>query len=453
LTTFLIFVCLAAFLLLLWLLRKDRTSLGLPIAYLYSLLLIHVPGAFAHIVGRDFLLNSDLVEIAMGFTALGSVCFVVGVWLARYSAPGLPVRREANRPRFWWFCLIGGWSLIYGLSPLFTYPSVSAAVDKGGAIWMLGAMLGLRSAFQRGDHKRVGMWLGALMVYPVLMLLLGGFLSYGSAAIIIVCSALTISTRSSWRVVIGITIFTFLSLSLFVNYFQHRNDIREQVWGGAPLEARIDSVLDTCRGFEWLDPTNRKHLIALDQRLNQNYFVGLAAERIEQGQVDYLHGSSVWEGVLSVVPRAFWPEKPVFGGSPQIVAKMTGLRLSPTTSFGVGNVMEFQINFGISGVIVGFLLLGWLIGTLDLNAAVSEGRGDLGRTILFFIPGLALIQPNGSIVEMTGGAAAALVAAYGWKWAWNQWGSHRASSRKRHSLPKSLNLDGITTVARNKILM
>jgi hypothetical protein len=322
---------------------------------------------------------------------------------------------------------------MYGLSPLYQIPSVSAAVDKGGGIWMLGVLLGLRSAFHRGDYGRIGLWLGALMVYPVLMLLLGGFLSYGSAAIILVCAALTISTRSYWRVVVGIAVFAFLSLSIFVNYYQHRNDIRDQVWGGAPLEARIYSVIDTFRDFEWLDPTNEKHLIALDQRLNQNYFVGLAAKRIQQGQVDYLKGESVWEGVLSLVPRALWPEKPVFAGSPQIVSKMTGLRLSSTTAFGVGNVMEFQINFGIPGVAIGFLVLGWLIGTLDLKAAVAEGRGDLGRVILFFLPCVAMIQPNGSIVEITGGPAAALVAAYGWKWAWNQWAAHLTSSRTRPS--------------------
>ena len=40
----LIFVCLATFFSLLHLLRRDRVSLGLPIAYLYSLLLIGVPG-------------------------------------------------------------------------------------------------------------------------------------------------------------------------------------------------------------------------------------------------------------------------------------------------------------------------------------------------------------------------------------------------------------------------
>jgi hypothetical protein len=416
----LIFVCLAALLSLLWLLRRSRISLGLPIAYLYSLLLIHVPGAFAHVAGRDFLLNSDLVELAMGFTAVGSICFVVGVWLARRSAPKVSFFPGVDRPRFWWFCLIGGWACIYGLSPFYEIPSVSAAVEKGGGIWMLGVMLGLRAACQRADLKRIGMWFATLMVYPVLMLLLGGFLSYGSAAIILVCSALTVSMRSYWRVVAGITAFGFLSLSIFVTYFQHRENIRNQVWGARPLEARINSVIDTVKDFEWLDTTNRTHLIALDQRLNQNYFAGLAARRIQQGQVDYLEGKSLWEGLQALVPRAFWPEKPVYAGSPQIVSKMTGLALSHDTSFGVGNVMEFQINFGISGVVAGFFALGWLIGTLDLKAAIAEQRGELGKLILWFLPCVALIQPNGSIVEMFSGSAAALVGAFVWNFIWKR---------------------------------
>ena len=285
---------------------------------------------------------------------------------------------------------------------------------------MLGVLLGLRTAVQNRDLRWTGFWLGALMVYPVLMLLLGGFLSYGSAAIILVCSALTISTRSYWRAVGGITLFAFLSLSVFVTYFHHRNEIRNQVWGGAPMDARIDSVMNTVRDFQWLDPTNRDHLLALDQRLNQNYFVGLAARRIEQGQVNYLEGESVWEGLEALVPRAFWPDKPVFAGSPQIVSKMTGLRLSANTSFGVGNVMEFQINFGTPGVVVGFLILGWLIGTLDLRAAMAERRGEFGKVILFFLPCAALIQPNGSLVELFSGSAAALVGASVWYWAWKR---------------------------------
>jgi hypothetical protein len=300
---------------------------------------------------------------------------------------------------------------------------------------MLGVMLALRSACHHTDLKRVAIWITLLMVYPVLMLLLGGFLSYGSAAIIIVCAILTVSTHSLRRVLAGVTLFTFVSLSIFVNYFQHRNDIRNQVWGGAPLETRVNSVFETFEEFQLFYPTNRDHLVALDRRLNQNYFVGLAARRIRLGQAQYLWGESVWEGLLSLVPRVFWPDKPVFGGSPKIVAKMTGLHLNPNTSFGVGNVMEFQVNFGIPGLVVGFLLLGWAIGTLDCKAAAAESQGDLGRAILFFLPCVAMIQPNGSIVEVTGGAAAAFVGAYGWKWIWTQWSGRRAAMKGRHPYP------------------
>jgi hypothetical protein len=424
-----IVICLAAFLILLGVLRRTRLSLGLPIAYLFSLLIIHVPGALAHLAAPEFFRNSDLIEIGMRFVALGSVCFVAGVWFSRYSCPNILITQHVDRSQFCKFCLIGGWSLVYGLSPLFRFPSIGAAVDKGGGIWMLGVMLGLQIACQRGDLKRAAMWLAALAVYPTLMLLLGGFLSYGSAAIILVCSALTVSTRSYLRVSVGILTFVFLALSIFVNYFHHRDDIRKEVWGGAPFEDRMDAVIDTVRDFEWIDLNDRQQVTDLDMRLNQNYFVGLAARRIDQGQVTYLYGESVWEGLLAVVPRILWPEKPVFAGSPRIVAKMTGLRLNPKTSFGVGNVMEFQINFGYPGVVTGFLILGYLIGKLDLNAAVAENRGDMGALILYFLPAVALIDPQCSIVEMVGGPAAALVAAYGWRRAW-EWVTHR-SDRKR----------------------
>src|SRR5258708_40178398 len=110
--------CLAAFAALLWLLRRDRLSLGLPAAYLYSLFLIHLPGALAHSVS-GYLQNSNYVEIAMRFTAIASVCFVLGVALARRSVTKIGVYGPADRSRFWWFCLLGGWLLNYGLSPLY----------------------------------------------------------------------------------------------------------------------------------------------------------------------------------------------------------------------------------------------------------------------------------------------------------------------------------------------
>jgi hypothetical protein len=415
----LILACAAAFVVLLWLLRRDRISLGLPIAYLYSLLLIHLPGALVHVTGRDFLFHSDLVDVAMRYTAVGVICFVLGCWWARASAVHtVPIRTNVDRPKFWWFCFIGGLVLSFGLSPLYDIPSFNALGDKGSSIWMLGVLLGLRNAFQSSDRKGIVIWICALMIFPLVMLLFAGFLSYGSAAIIIVCAALTISTRSSWRVVLGIAVFTYVSLSFFVNYYEHRTELRNEVWGGAPLDVRIHTVADTFTNVQLFDPYSRQQQVDLDDRLNQNYFVGLAARRIERGQVAYLEGESLWEGLLALVPRVFWPEKPVYGGSPQIVSKMTGIRFNSHTSVGVGNVMELQVNFGYPGIVVGFFVLGWAIGKLDLKAAIAERRGDLGGAILFFLPCVAMIQPGGSIVEITGGPAAALVAAYLWSRLW-----------------------------------
>jgi hypothetical protein len=416
-----IVVCVAAFFCLLFILRRDRISLGLPIAYLYLLLLIHIPGAYAYLVSRPFAPNVKFVEIGIRFAAIGAVSFVVGVWVVvrlLASRERALITQDTAIQQFPLFCLLGGWAITYGLSFLHSIPSLGAAVDKAGAIWMLGVMLGLRSATQQGNFIRIGFWLAALSLYPVLMLLLGGFLSYGTTAIMIVCSVLSISIVSRWKLIFGLTLGTYLALSLFVNYFAHRTEIRKEVWGGAALSSRIDASLNMFTDFSWFDPNNERQFVALDARLNQNIFAGLAATQIDRGRVDYLYGESLWEGVMSLVPRALWPDKPVFAGSPEIVSKMTGLRLNKDTSFGVGNVMEFQINFGIPGLIIGFLLLGLLIGMLDRNAASAERRGDYGRTILYFLPSVALIQPNGSIVELCSGASAALIAAYGWKLTW-----------------------------------
>jgi putative effector of murein hydrolase LrgA (UPF0299 family) len=106
---------------------------------------------------------------------------------------------------------------------------------------------------------------------------------------------------------------------------------------------------------------------------------------------------------------------------------MTGLQLNQDTSWGVSNVMEFYINFGVPGLVVGFLLFGWLLGAVDLRAAAAERRGDFKSLIVFFLPAVAMIDPNGSVVEITGGASAALLAAFVWRWAWGIWQSRESA--------------------------
>ena len=431
-------VCLATFVLLVWMLRREQASLGLPIAYLANLLLLHIPGAIGQSIAKNRagLTPPSFTRTGIILTAIGSVAFVAGVWLSRRRRQQV-IPQPAARTLYWRYCVLGG-GLCSVVSYLIKIPSIGAVFSRGGPIWMLGVMLALVTTLRLHDRAKAARWFAVLAAYPVLMLLIGGFLSYGAMAAIIVLSALAVTTPSAWRVTVSGGIFLIVGMSLFLAYFEHRPEIRATVWGGQDTEARIDASMSAFKDVQLFDPNNQAQLYALDQRLNQNYFVGLAAERIDAGAVQYLYGRSVVEGFQSLIPRALWPDKPVTAGSPKVVSEMTGLKLSASTSFGVGNVMEFDINFGIAGVIAGFLLLGWGLGRLDLLSAEANLKGNLGDIFLYFLPAVALIQPNGSIVEMMGGAASAIAAAYGWRWAWNRWpkpGMRRRGAVSRGPLP------------------
>lgn len=429
-------VCLGGFFVLLWLLRKDGPSFALPFAYMALLLVNHVPGAFVPLVDPDFF--GHLVEVTTGIrlTAIGVVAFVIGVWFARRNtaeqrvAPQpsgrLAIFRE-DRP-FWLFCLLGGWLFIFGLTPLRNLPSIGAVIYNGGAIWMLGVVLGLRWAVRNKQHKLTIFWLACLAVYPVMILVTAGFLSYGVTAALVGVCCLTVIARRYWAVFLTIGLVGYLGLSVFSNYFQARDNIRDAVWAGATMERRIDAISGIFRQWKFFDTDDKLVLVGLDVRLNQNFFVGLAAENLDNGSTEYLNGSSVTDAFLALIPRALWPNKTVFGGSPEIVSKMTGMELDTNSSFGVGNVMEFYINFGMAGLIGGFLLLGLALGRFDHRAALAEARGDYGTTLAFFLPGVALIQPIGSMVELVGSASSAWIAALFWKWAWARWQERRAGA-------------------------
>lgn len=424
-----IVVCISAFIALVWLLRREKASIGLPIAYLANLLVLHVPGAIAQVLDKTGTTLTPMRYTRTGIilTAIGSVAFVAGVMFARLGGTSVEPQ-PAVRTTFWQYSALGG-GICTVAGYLIRIPSISAVLVSGGPIWMLGVILALRSTTARGERARAMRWFAVLAAYPILMLLLGGFLSYGSMAVIIVLSGLIVTARSSMRIAVWSVVFLAVGSSLFLSYFEHRPEIRAAVWGGGDTDARIDATMAAIKDVKPFNPGDAAQLYALDQRLNQNYFTGLAASRIKAHEVDYLYGRSVWEGLQALVPRALWPDKPVVSGSPKIVSEMTGLTLGYGTSFGVGNVMEFDINFGIPGVIVGFILLGLVIGRLDLRAAQCDAVGNFGRIFSPFLMAVALIQPNGSIVELASAAVSAAFAAIAWKWVWDRWPKRVLSTR------------------------
>ena len=149
----------------------------------------------------------------------------------------------------------------------------------------------------------------------------------------------------------------------------------------------------------------------MDSRLNQNRLVGEAAQYIQEGYVDYANGATLADAAVALIPRVIWPDKPVSAGSPGIVSAYTGVQYTEGTSVGIGQVMEFYINFGTLGVVGGFLVMGTLLGIMDGLAAHDLRRGDWQGFTLWFLVGLGFLQSGGSLVEIVSTSGSGLILA------------------------------------------
>ena len=434
-------VCLLATVILVAVLRRGPLSLGLPFAYCILLLLNHLPGAWVNTIRSQSYGQMELVKTGITIAAIGVCSFVGGVWIARKtlgasSSVGnwrqMNIALEAVPQRFLIFSLLGGWFLTFVIQVAINVPSINAIVEKGSAIWLLAVLIGLAKSVKRRSLAGVLLWVTALLIYPTFVLVVGGFASWGSASIIMVISVFSVITKYRWRVFLATIVVGVLSLSLFVNYFAIRKELRSAAWGGAPISERASVAMKIFTNLRLVSIENSDDYSAINKRLNQNYFIGVAAERLDSGQAEYLWGRSIWEGAIALVPRVFWPGKPVFGGSGTIVSDITGLSLeSQNTSWGVGSVMEFYINFGFPGLIFGMLILGFIISRLDAQAASKLASRNYGQSFVYFLPCVALIQPLGSMVELSGGAMAALLSSLAWRWGWMQFSWTKSQRRLR----------------------
>src|SRR5262249_45466363 len=152
------------------------------------------------------------------------------------------------------------------------------------------------------------------------------------------------------------------------NYTAARLELRQLIWyQAASFDDRLRRIEYSFQNFAWFDSSNERHRAAIDGRLNQNFFVGLAVSRLESGAIEYAWGAELADLTIALIPRAVWPEKPVVGGGKTVVHDFAGIDVEETTSIGPGQVFEFYVNFGTLGVIGGFLLYGWLFGWMDLS--------------------------------------------------------------------------------------
>jgi hypothetical protein len=397
--------------------RRSVGGSGLVFAYLLSLWLSHWLGGSIYLFSWYNFQDWRLVQTGLQQSLYAVAAFALGSTVIAPFLLGLRPFPEGRRgsvapdPALAKIYIATG-ALAYTalLTSLGRLPTVTSLIAAAQQLLVVGLCLACWHAWCRRRGGELATLLLVTALLPFATIVLTGFLGYGAVAAMVVYVFVSGFVRPRWKVVAGCVVVTYVGLSFYVSYMRDRGEIREVVWGGRPLDERVEQVVATVREIEWFDPGSEAHLFQIDHRLNQNGLLGLAVERLARGDTEYAYGQTVIDSVLALVPRAVWPDKPVFAGSGDLVSRYTGVRFAEGTSVGIGQVMELYVNFATTGIVVGFLLLGTVITILDQRARECLDRGDWKAFALWYLPGVAMLQTGGALAEVTAAAAASIVA-------------------------------------------
>lgn len=404
---------------ILWRQQKDDAGAGLVISYVLQLWVIH--WLAAAIYALPWYQSPDLpIRLGLEQSTYAIAGFAIGSSLL---APALLKRKIAgaatvSNPGLVDARLVHTY-LVVGIVSYFVVEPMLHSVATIGAIAsamsnLLLVALGMEcwnGLKAKGAHNSFWRWVLLSACLPFMTIVTKGFLSYGFAAMLTVFAFVASFYRPRWKIVVSGFLVGFLALSMYVTYMRDRKDIRASVWRGESYSARISASSRLFTDFELLDLTNIDHLVRIDERLNQNALLGASVLFLQQHPDSSGNGRTIWEAAVSLVPRILWPGKPTSAGSGTLVTEFTGIRFGEDTSVGIGHVMECYVNFGTTGVFFGMILIGTLVGWIDVNAILGLRQGGWQTFTMWWLPGIALLQVQGSLVDAVSSAGASVVVA------------------------------------------
>lgn len=296
-------------------------------------------------------------------------------------------------------------------------PSVQSIIMAGRNLAIVAVCLGLWIAVQRNDQRAVRLWAAMTVFVPAAYLIGWGFLSYGfMASAVFFAFWMAVSRQGKYTKIaraVVITLGFYLVLSIFTGYMEVRASLRDVLWNNdADMGDRVGAVMAQFSVVRPLNPFNFNQLDWFNIRLNQNMFIGKAMQLHAIAPWLQENGMGILTSLLAWVPRFLWPGKPDMGGN-DFVEKHTGMSFSDNTSIGAGPVFELFVNFGIWGVFIGSIVLGWVLRWMDAYCARQLRRRDFGRFIRGYLVSVCLINPMSLIFFLVSSAGASWVLGTG----------------------------------------
>jgi hypothetical protein len=394
-----------------------RPVVGLSLAYWGQLALIHLLGGVIQLL--PWHVSAERTYTLRGFPITGYALagFLIGqiVFRPRPLAPLGPPRRILPVDRH--TIALAQASAIIGLAVYSWVGFVAQYLPGAGAV--LGASLSLVAAasclmwwtyYRSGRPADAWLRCSWIVLVPMVIVLLLGFLGLAINVLISFAAFVAVYYHPRLATIIGTILLGFLGLSLYGAYMSGRDEIRAAVWGGKGFEERLNVTgYMLQKEWSWFNVGESKQLYHIECRLNQNYLVGAARVQLESNAVAYADGETFVNALIALVPRILWPDKPSFAGSGKLVTRFTGITFAEGTSVGIGHVMELFVNYGETGVLVGYIVLGAILSLLDGLCARRLRAGDTEGFLLYFLPGQQLLIVIGNFAELTAGVLGAVI--------------------------------------------
>lgn len=396
------------------LIQSPKGTLGFPIAVMLGLLVMHF-GAIVHLSSDYFHQHSPFlasigytrVSVAKGLqvSTIGYVAMALGIWLTSYFGQSyrLEFDRQHYPARFLRLAersmlLVGGFFffLVLALPQISAIPSLGAVVFSSRSLLPIALCFALLRRVWLGEGMRL--WQIGLIaaVIPLTNLLASAILAEALATIIFIgCFWLALVGRrlGVGRALLALLLGSYLFVFLSINYLLVRDEFRDVVWEPtSTFEERLDGLGNALARFTPLSSSDEDQLFALDARLNQNFFVGMAVEKLEYQPDTYENGATLMAGLFAFVPRVIWTTKPERGGS-EFITRHTGYQASGNTTYGIGPFFESYVNFGTWGVFIVCLLFAALSRWIDLRCYRAMVTGRMTEAVPLAVGALALVQP------------------------------------------------------------
>ena len=399
---------------------ERRVGVGLVATYFLQLFILFGIGGLLYCIPEYAEISSvDTQLVVAGFqqSTYAIVSFIVGAFFLAPSMKSMNI--DKRKASFYFSYGLPVFLILLGMVSFFLrniifISSLIALVCGFNQLLLAGIVLGVWQAHLKNHPYAKNIFIMLFLLPPFASLIFQGFLGFGALASFTLIMFLYSSFPSKKSYLI-LLLIGYLLFSFFSVYLENRNEFRRVAWSGGDTLSTISAMEELfVGGFQLFDlqKLDIDSLKLIDSRLNQNILLGKSVHYLDRGYEGFAKGETLIDAVLALIPRILWPDKPMVGGSGDLMSRYTGEQFAVGTSIGITSVIEAYINFGTYGVISIFLFLGILMGHIDRKAKHALCEGDQERFILWYLPGLGFLQVGGSFVEVTSTVFSLLFVAW-----------------------------------------